>query len=91
MRLLRIASAAELLSLAVLLTNLFTVHAKVITTFGGPLHGISYVTVIAAASLAPSTGLRGTMWRAFVPGVGGLLALRHLRAQRAERTGHGSV
>ncbi|WP_184964224.1 hypothetical protein [Nonomuraea endophytica] len=87
MRLLRMASAVELLSLAVLLTNLFTVHAEVITTFGGPLHGVSYVAVIAAASLAPSGGLRGTMWRAFIPGVGGLLALRSLRRGGA-RTGN---
>ncbi|MFF5209109.1 hypothetical protein [Streptosporangium sp. NPDC000396] len=82
MRLLRIAAAVELTSLAVLIANLLTVHAKAVTTFGGPLHGISYVAVIAATSLAPSASPNGARWRAFIPAIGGLLALRALRTQK---------
>ncbi|MBE1583894.1 hypothetical protein ACFPOI_34190 [Nonomuraea angiospora] len=77
MRLLRIAAAVEAASLVVLLGNLFTVHAKVITTFCGPLHGTAYLAVIAAAWTARPAG----RWLAFVPGVGGLLVLRAPRAR----------
>ncbi|GAA4974195.1 hypothetical protein HD597_005232 [Nonomuraea thailandensis] len=77
MRLLRMAATAEAVSLTILLTNLFTLHLETITSVAGPVHGIAYVTVIAAASLArTATGVR---LRALIPGVGGLLALRHLR------------
>ncbi|WP_246645881.1 hypothetical protein [Nonomuraea ceibae] len=44
----------------------------------GPVHGLAYVTVIAAASLARTPS--GVRLRALIPGVGGQLALRHLRA-----------
>ncbi|MEV0200958.1 hypothetical protein [Nonomuraea sp. NPDC050691] len=79
LRVLRVAAAVELLSLAVLLGNLFTVHAKTITTFGGPAHGMAYLVVVAAVSMAPSAAGSGARWRAFVPGAGGMLALRRLR------------
>ncbi|MEV0231491.1 hypothetical protein [Nonomuraea sp. NPDC050786] len=82
MRLLRIAAAAELSTLLVLLANLLTVHAKAITTLCGPLHGVSYVAVIAATSLASSTAPNGALWRAFIPGIGGLLAQRALGVRR---------
>ncbi|WP_157252264.1 hypothetical protein [Nonomuraea typhae] len=81
MLLLRIASAVEATSLVVLLVNLFTVHAKPVTAFGGPLHGISYVAVIAAAAMLPAAAATGARWRAFVPGIGGLLAVRALRGE----------
>ncbi|MFI6505890.1 hypothetical protein [Nonomuraea typhae] len=81
MLLLRIASAVEAASLAALLVNLFTVHAKPITTYGGPLHGISYVAVIAAAAMLPAAAGTGARRRAFVPGIGGLLAVRALRGK----------
>ncbi|GAA3137434.1 hypothetical protein GCM10010466_30400 [Planomonospora alba] len=80
LRVLRIAAGLEAASLAVLLANLLTVHSEAITTPTGPVHGMSYLVVIATASMAPSAAPSGTRWRAFVPGVGGLLALRHLRA-----------
>ncbi|MFE3455202.1 DUF3817 domain-containing protein [Nonomuraea sp. NPDC059194] len=76
MRLLRIAAGVEAVSLVVLLGNLVTVHTKTISTFAGPLHGISYVVVVVAASLVPSAA----GWRAFLPGIGGLLALRRARS-----------
>ncbi|GAA2811100.1 hypothetical protein GCM10020219_098990 [Nonomuraea dietziae] len=75
-RILRIAATVEAVSLTILLTNLLTIHAKPITSLAGPLHGMAYVTVIVAASVAQAA--KGVRWRALVPGVGGLLALRHL-------------
>ncbi|MBG6092778.1 hypothetical protein [Actinomadura viridis] len=77
MRTLRIAAAVEAVSLAILLVNLATVHAEVITSLGGPVHGTSYLAVIAAAWLAPAAP--AARWRALVPGVGGLLVLRKTR------------
>ncbi|MEU1724483.1 hypothetical protein ACNF49_32920 [Actinomadura sp. ATCC 39365] len=83
---LRIAAAAEAATLAVLLTNLLTVHAQAVTTYAGPLHGMSYLVVIATAAMTPrAQGTPGARWSAFVPGVGGLLALRRLRAVQDER------
>ncbi|MDR8411357.1 hypothetical protein MTP10_21815 [Nonomuraea sp. 3-1Str] len=83
LRVLRLASGVEALSLATLLVNLLTVHAKAITTFGGPLHGMSYLVVIGAVWMAPAAAGSGARWRAVVPGVGGLLALRRLRGRPA--------
>ncbi|MFI7106572.1 DUF3817 domain-containing protein [Nonomuraea sp. NPDC050227] len=85
---LRIAAAAEAVTLAVLLTNLLTVHAKAITTYAGPLHGMAYLIVIATAAMTPrAQSTPGARWSAFVPGVGGLLALRRLRAVPDDREG----
>jgi hypothetical protein len=74
---LRIAAHAELISLIVMLTNVFTVHLKPISSLTGPTHGCAYLFVVI------------TTWRlkqaqaavkalALVPGAGGLLALRQL-------------
>ncbi|WP_188196256.1 DUF3817 domain-containing protein [Nonomuraea sp. SYSU D8015] len=82
MRLLRIAAAVEAASLMVLLANLLTVHAKAITTVVGPLHGTAYLVVIVAASLAPAAAASGARPQAFIPGIGGLLAVRALAAVR---------
>ncbi|QFZ17882.1 DUF3817 domain-containing protein [Saccharothrix syringae] len=73
---LRVAAAAEAGSLAVLLVNLVTVHNGLVTSVGGPVHGLAYVAVIGFAFALPAPGAR---WRAFIPGVGGLLALRRHR------------
>lgn len=78
MRALRIASGVELLSLAVLLVNLVTVHAKPVTSLTGPVHGTAYLVVIAVTALLPGVDA-GTRWRSAVPGVGGLLVLRRIR------------
>lgn len=42
---------------------------------------MAYLVVIAATSMAPSSALTGARWRAAIPGVCGLLALRqtHIR------------
>ncbi|MCG8970540.1 MULTISPECIES: DUF3817 domain-containing protein [Streptomyces] len=74
---LRIAAHAELISLIVMLTNVFTIHLKPISSLMGPTHGCAYLFVVI------------TTWRlkqaraavkalALVPGAGGLLALRQL-------------
>ncbi|QXJ22915.1 hypothetical protein AGRA3207_003995 [Actinomadura graeca] len=84
MRTLRIASALEAVSLAVLLVNLATAHAEVITSLGGPVHGTCYLVVIAATWMTPDAAFPGARLLAVIPGVGGLLALRAIR-RRTER------
>lgn len=76
MRLLRIAAPVEAGSLALLLANLFTVHTKAIASPGGAVHGTAYLIVIVA--VWRTTTAAGARWRAWIPGVGGLLALREL-------------
>lgn len=80
MRLLRVLAAVEAASLAVLLVNLLTVHAETVTTYGGPVHGSAYLAVIVATSVLPTAAESGARLRAFVPGIGGLLALHALRS-----------
>ncbi|MFB6811239.1 hypothetical protein [Streptomyces sp. NPDC056387] len=56
-RLLRIAAPAELLSLAVLLANLATVHQRELAAVVGPVHGCAYLmAVIGAAATGTGTG-----------------------------------
>ncbi|MFF1483728.1 DUF3817 domain-containing protein [Streptomyces sp. NPDC058319] len=76
-RRLRLAAHAELISLTVMLANLFTVHLKPVSSLTGPAHGCAYLFVVIATwrlrrAPAPAKVL------ALVPGAGGLLALRHL-------------
>ncbi|WP_030786454.1 hypothetical protein [Streptomyces sp. NRRL S-920] len=78
MRTLRLAATAEAASLTLLLGNLLTVHAPALSTLLGPLHGTAYLVVIAATWMIPPTAAPGARWRALVPGVGGLLALRRI-------------
>ena len=79
---LRAAAVVEASSLVVLLLNLATVHLAGVATVVGPVHGTAYLTVIATALLGSG---RPGRWRALVPGVGGLLAVR------AARQGGGST
>ncbi|MQY04217.1 DUF3817 domain-containing protein [Actinomadura macrotermitis] len=72
MRALRIAAAAEAATLAILLINLATVHLPAISGLCGPLHGTAYLATIALAWPAGPAA----RWRAAIPGIGGLLALR---------------
>ncbi|MEV0258704.1 DUF3817 domain-containing protein [Streptomyces sp. NPDC050732] len=90
LRTLRIAAAAEAVSLALLLTNLFTVHAGPLSSLLGPLHGTAYLVVIAATWMLPAGVARdagASRWRALVPGIGGLLALRRLTGPRTPAEG----
>ncbi|MFF2062826.1 hypothetical protein ACFVWZ_13695 [Streptomyces sp. NPDC058200] len=88
MRILRIAAAVEALSLTLLLLNLFTVHTQVITSLGGPVHGMAYLTTILVVRLIPALTVHGATARAFVPGVGGLLALRRIERQTSSPPAH---
>lgn len=72
--LLRAAAIAELASLAVLLTNLATVHLPAVASLIGPIHGCAYLLVIGAAYHL--TRSARTTLLAAVPIVGGILALR---------------
>ncbi|MGW4059348.1 hypothetical protein ACWEGE_13760 [Amycolatopsis sp. NPDC004747] len=74
-RVLHVLGTAELVSLAVLLLNLVTVHHRTISGILGPVHGLAYTTTIVAAALLADG--RSRVWlRALVPGIGGLLAAR---------------
>ncbi|MFI8276752.1 DUF3817 domain-containing protein [Streptomyces sp. NPDC085929] len=92
-RLLRVSARIELLSLAVLLANLATVHQQALAALLGPLHGCAYlIAVISTATATATVGERGpagdrtATLLALIPGIGGMLALRRLAA--APRTAH---
>lgn len=71
----RVAAAVECVSLVVLLVNLATVHLPVITSLGGPTHGLAYLVIVVATLRNPAASRTARML-AFVPGIGGLLVLR---------------
>ncbi|WP_435175939.1 DUF3817 domain-containing protein [Actinacidiphila sp. bgisy145] len=86
---LRVAARVELLSLLVLLANLATVHLKAVSSLVGPAHGCAYLFV-AVATWRLRAADRGIRAVAFVPGVGGLLALRRLAAADGAHQGEGA-
>ncbi|MEV8591390.1 DUF3817 domain-containing protein [Streptomyces sp. NPDC052012] len=81
---LRLAARAELVTLVVLLANLFTVHLQPVSSLMGPTHGCAYLfVVIATWRLDGATTAARAL--AVVPGIGGLLALRQVdRADAAD-------
>ncbi|MFE9659352.1 hypothetical protein [Streptomyces sp. NPDC005955] len=79
MRALRIAAHVEAVSLVALLLNLATWHAQPVSSLLGPLHGTAYLVAIATAWSIRGADAAGARWRALIPGVGGLLAVRCLR------------
>ncbi|MET9993496.1 DUF3817 domain-containing protein [Streptomyces mutabilis] len=74
---LRIAAHAELISLIVMLANVFTVHLKPISSLMGPTHGCAYLWVVIAAYRLKDVPASVKVL-SLVPGAGGLLALRQL-------------
>lgn len=75
-RALRLAAAAEIVTLVVLLANLVTVHQPAVSSAIGPVHGCAYLfVVILTVRLSRATRTRAA---ALIPGVGGLLVLRQL-------------
>ncbi|MER7011037.1 hypothetical protein ABT324_06365 [Saccharopolyspora sp. NPDC000359] len=86
MRTLRISTAAETATLALLLINLATVHVSAMSSLLGPLHGMAYLLVIAATFLVPAPP--SARWLAVIPGINGLLARRLITPARG--TGAGS-
>jgi hypothetical protein len=71
----RVAALVECVSLIVLLANLATAHLPMITSVGGPTHGIAYLVVVVATR-RDTDASRTAKALAFVPGIGGLLVLR---------------
>jgi hypothetical protein len=78
---LRIAAFVELATLLLLLINLATVHWEPISSLVGPTHGCAYLLVVILTWRQPGAGPR-TKATALLPGVGGLLVLRLLPAER---------
>ena len=71
-RSLRIAAVVELVSLAVLLVNLATVHWPPLSSLIGPVHGCAYLFVVVLAFRSSSSArVRLISW---IPGLGGALA-----------------
>lgn len=78
----RTAAVVECVSLVVLLANLVTVHLQVVTSLGGPVHGLAYLVVVVATLRDPAASGTAKVL-ALVPGIGGLLVWR----QGSGRTG----
>lgn len=72
---LSISATVELVTLALLLTNLATLHLPAVSQILGPVHGMAYLGTIVAAAL--TAGGHHPVWLlSLIPGVGGVLALR---------------
>ncbi|MEV6102559.1 hypothetical protein [Nocardia sp. NPDC051981] len=81
---LRIAAHAELISLIMMLANLFTVHLEPISSLLGPTHGCAYLLVVITTWRLEQAPAAAKVL-ALVPGAGGLLALRQLDHVAATR------
>ena len=77
MRVLKALAVAEPLTLLGLLANLVTVHDQTVAGVLGPVHGTVYLATVVAVALLEGAP-RVARWRAFLPAVGGLLALRRI-------------
>ena len=81
---LRVAAHTELVSLIVLLANLFTVHLQPVAALMGPTHGCAYLFVVIATWRFEDAPVAAKLL-AVVPGAGGLLALRQIVRADATR------
>lgn len=78
-RVLLVSAIAEVVTLALLLVNLATVHDPAVARIAGPVHGAVYLLVALVALLSPD--LRwGARLLGLVPVVGGLAAVWRARA-----------
>jgi hypothetical protein len=73
----RPAAWVELASLSILLINLYTVHIDEITSTCGPVHGCAYLIVLILTLNRANLPLR-TRLLGLIPGIGGMLVLRHI-------------
>jgi hypothetical protein len=80
LRTLEVLSIAELVSIAVLLGNLLTVHADGLASVLGPVHGALYLAVAVTALLGRGLLLR-TRLLALVPVLGGVFTLLNVRRE----------
>ena len=79
-RALGVLSILELVSIAVLFTNLITLHLRPVTIAIGPIHGALYLAVIVTALFGRDLRLR-TRLCALVPLLGGVLTLINVRTE----------
>ncbi|MFJ6900622.1 DUF3817 domain-containing protein [Streptomyces hokutonensis] len=82
---LRISATIELVTLAVLLTNMATLDAHTIAALTGPVHGFAWLYGVIATWRDPRSVRRHILLSA-IPGIGGMLALRSLA--RADADAH---
>jgi hypothetical protein len=75
---LTVLAILELLTLAVLLINLWTVHLRPVTQIMGPVHGAVYLAVVIIVVFAPGMRVRDRVLGC-LPVIGGTLALRAAR------------
>ncbi|WP_223623056.1 hypothetical protein [Microbacterium sp. EST19A] len=80
LRTLEVLSVLELLSIAVLLINLATVHVDGVASVLGPLHGALYLAVAVIALLGRGLMLR-TRLMALIPALGGVFTLINVRKE----------
>jgi hypothetical protein len=79
-KVLKITAAIEAVTVVLLFANLLTVHWPAVASALGPTHGTAYlVTIVTVLTLPGAPG--SAKWLAFVPGVGGYLALRRMRVE----------
>jgi hypothetical protein len=75
---LTVLAAGELLTLGVLLLNLWTAHLRPVTQVMGPVHGAVYLGVVVIVLMAPGLRVRDRVLGC-LPVIGGTLALRAAR------------
>jgi hypothetical protein len=80
LRALDVLSVLELLSIAVLLLNLLTVHVDGVASALGPIHGALYLAVAVTALFGRDLMLR-TRLMALIPVLGGVLTLMNVRRE----------
>jgi hypothetical protein len=83
LNLLRLLTVCELVSPAVLLTNLAAGDSRQAAAAAGPVHGACYLCVVIGFARHPLTSGRTTAL-SLLPAIGGVLALRRLRASTVE-------
>jgi len=85
LRVLGILSILELLSIAILVGNLTTVHIDGVASVVGPVHGALYLAVVVSALFGRGL-LLSTRLLALVPVLGGIFTLVNVRRE-ARREG----
>jgi hypothetical protein len=80
LRTLEVLSVLELASIALLLTNLLTLHVPGVASALGPIHGALYLAVAVSAGLGRGLMLR-TRLLALVPVLGGIFTLLNVRRE----------
>jgi hypothetical protein len=73
----RAAAWVELISLSILLINMYTVHIDAITSICGPVHGCAYLIVVMVTLNRTVLPIRARLL-ALIPGVGGMLVVRRI-------------